>query len=208
MLLWESDRGRTTLQKCLHTSALKYALEWSEKRLLWNYAHTLSHSTPHPNAVHCNANRPTDQPSNRATDLQCECIRLFGRSLKACHSIVSMDKMWIAHTRSQTMVHKLHLKLLFSLLWYRCRVDGFSMSYCDWLLLLHLLLNLLGILCALCAPFVRSFFSLLSLLLLFVCLFISLLLLLIVVELLVSCVLSCCYLHYFGLVWFCCLLIY
>lgn len=41
------------------------------------------------------------------------------------------------------MVHKLHLKLLFSLLWKRCRVDGFSMSHCDWLLLLHLLLNLL-----------------------------------------------------------------
>lgn len=62
MLLWESDRERTTLQKCLHTSALKYALEWSEKRLLWNNAHTLSHSTPHLNAVHCTANRPTEQP--------------------------------------------------------------------------------------------------------------------------------------------------
>lgn len=140
---------------------------------------------------------PTDQPICNAN-----AYGNFVASLEACHSIVSMDKMWIAHTRSQTMVHKLHLKLLFSLLWYRCRVDGFSMSYCDWLLLLHLLLNLLGILCWLCAPFVRSFSSLLLLLLLFVCLFVH--------NICCFCLslldcwfrVCCCYLHCFGLVWF------
>lgn len=116
--------------------------------------------------------------------------------------------MWIAHTRSQTMVHKLHLKLLFSLLWYRCRVDGFSMSYCDWLLLLHLLLNLLGILCALCVhrlsgvsfPCSRSY----------CCLFVCVHNLCCFCLSLLNCWFRVCWtaVTCIALVWFCCLLIY